>query len=60
MNSLVLTCGIYDTNIKKSLQVLIDNGIDKDEAGTVLQALGYTLLNVELEKQFKDLLFPSK
>ena len=60
MNSLVLTCGIYDTNIKKSLQVLIDSGIDKDEAGTVLQALGYTLLNVELEKQFKDLLFPSK
>lgn len=29
-------------------KVLIDNGIDADEAGIVLQAIGYTLLNAEL------------
>jgi len=29
-------------------QVLIDNGIDKDEAECVLQAIGYTLLDTEL------------
>lgn len=34
--------------IKKAEQVLIDNGIEEDEADTVLQAVGYTLLDVEL------------
>lgn len=34
--------------IKKSEQVLIDNGIEPDEASVVLQALGYTLLDIEL------------
>ena len=34
--------------IKKAEQVLIDNGIDEDEADTVLQALGYVLLDEEL------------
>lgn len=35
-------------NIRAAEQVLIDNGIDKDEASTVLQALGYVLLDTEL------------
>lgn len=34
--------------IKKAEQILIDNGIDEDEAETVLQALGYVLLDEEL------------
>ena len=34
--------------IGKALLVLIDNGIDPDEAETVLQAIGYTLLDMEL------------
>lgn len=36
----------YD--ISNAEQVLIDNGIDPDEAKTVLQAIGYALLNEEL------------
>ena len=39
---------ITDDNITKSLQVLIDNGIDEDEAEVVLQAIGYTLIDTEL------------
>lgn len=34
--------------IKRTEQVLIDNSIEKDEASTVLQAIGYTLLDTEL------------
>ncbi len=34
--------------VKAAQQCLIDNGIEKDESGTVLQALGYILLNKEL------------
>ena len=29
-------------------QVLVDNGIERDEADTVLQAIGYALLDTEL------------
>ena len=39
---------IYEEDIKKAEQVLIDNGIDADEADVVLQALGYVLLGEEL------------
>lgn len=39
---------IRESNIAKAEQVLIDNGIDKDEAETVLQAVGYVLLDEEL------------
>lgn len=35
--------------IKKALQCLADNGIDKDECPTVLQALCYILLDEEIE-----------
>ena len=34
--------------IRKTLQVLADNGIPADETETVLQAIGYTLLDMEL------------
>lgn len=34
--------------IKKAEKVLVDNGIEADEASTVLQALGYVLLDTEL------------
>ena len=34
--------------IRKAEQVLIDNGVEADEAGTVLQAIGYVLLDEEL------------
>lgn len=39
---------IKRSNIDDSLQVLVDNGIDPDEAEYVLQAIGYTLLDEEL------------
>lgn len=35
-------------DIKSAKQVLIDNGIEEDEADVVLQAIGYTLLDTEL------------
>ena len=35
-------------NIKRAEQVLIDNGIEEDEAEIVLQAIGYVLLDEEL------------
>lgn len=35
-------------DIKVAKQVLIDNGVEADEADTVLQAIGYTLLDTEL------------
>ena len=37
-----------ERKIEKALQCLIDNGIEPDEAETVLQALGYILMNEEL------------
>jgi hypothetical protein len=39
---------ITSEDIVKSKQVLIDNGIEEDEADSVLQALGYTLIDTEL------------
>ena len=36
------------SRIKKAEQILIDNGIEEDEAKIVLQALGYTLLDEEI------------
>lgn len=33
----------------KAAQVLIDNGIDRDEVFTVLQAIGYVLCDLEIE-----------
>ena len=39
---------VNQENIKAAEKVLVDNGIEADEAATVLQALGYALLDVEL------------
>lgn len=36
------------SRIEETKQVLADNGIEKDETETVLQAIGYTLLDTEL------------
>lgn len=45
---------ITKENIKQTMQVLIDNGIEPDEAATVLQAIGYTLLDMELEDLIEE------
>lgn len=46
------TITVYTTitkvDIDNALKVLRDNGIDEDEAATVLQAIGYTLIDTEL------------
>lgn len=39
---------VLNKNIKAAEQILIDNGIEPDEASTVLQAIGYALCNEEL------------
>lgn len=39
---------ITKENIKRAEKLLVDNGIEKDEASIVLQALGYILLDTEL------------
>ena len=39
---------ITKEEIERALKVLIDNGIENEEAETVLQAIGYTLLDAEL------------
>lgn len=43
----MLKLGKY--NIRRAQQCLYDNGIDADETATVLQALGYILLDKELD-----------
>ena len=39
---------INTSKIEAAEKVLVDNGIEEDEASTVLQAVGYTLLDAEL------------
>lgn len=39
---------ITKEEIERTIKVLVDNGIEEDEAETVLQAIGYTLLDAEL------------
>lgn len=48
MNRIHVNCTISKEQIEKTLKCLVDNGIDEDETETVLQAIAYTLLNVEL------------
>ena len=43
-----ISTNIRKSDIKRAEQVLIDNGIEADEAPVVLQALGYVLLDAEL------------
>ena len=47
-NNVLVDAFIRKEDIEKAMQVLVDNGIEEDEADVVLQAIGYTLLNVEL------------
>lgn len=54
-NSVILDSELYDLfpviteeRIEAAERVLTDNGIDADEAETVLQAIGYVLLDTEL------------
>ena len=46
---------VYPEDISKAEQCLIDNGIEQGEAKTVLQAIGYILLNLELYPENKEL-----
>lgn len=39
---------IDSLDIEQTEQVLIDSGIDPDNATTVLQTIGYSLLDIEL------------
>lgn len=45
---MIICTEIKKSNIVDSLRVLVNNGIDPDEAECVLQAIGYTLLEEEL------------
>ena len=45
---------ISKEDIIRAEQILIDNGIDKDEASVVLQAVGYALLDLELYDEEND------
>lgn len=47
-NPIPINMQITPEHINRTIQCLIDNGIDEDEAEIVLQAIGYTLLDVEL------------
>lgn len=48
MKKIVVFTTITEENIAKTIQCLIDNGIDESEAEIVLQAIGYTLIDTEL------------
>ena len=39
---------IKEEDLKRSEQILIDNGIEKDEVNIVMQAIGYALIDTEL------------
>lgn len=43
-----LVTDITPEHIRRAEQVLSDNGVEPDECRTVLQAIGYTLLDAEL------------
>lgn len=48
MKKIIVNREINEEQINNAMQCLVDNGIETDEACTVLQALGYILLDVEL------------
>ena len=48
MENIIINTVITETMKNAAEKVLIDNGIDEDEAQIVLQAIGYTLLDEEL------------
>lgn len=43
---------LSSARIKRAVECLKDNGVDADEADTVLQALCYILLDTEVEELF--------
>lgn len=47
-NDLVFRSLISKEDVQNTEQVLIDNGIEPDEVQVVLQAIGYTLLDLEI------------
>lgn len=48
MKRIYVRAEVTEADIERCEQVLVDNGIDEDEADTVLQAIGYVLLDTEL------------
>ena len=44
----LIKSSVDELKLKKAEQILIDNGIEADEAQDVLQAIGYALLDTEL------------
>ena len=53
-NCIVIASDTLKKNLAATEQILVDNGIDEDEASTVLQAIGYSLLNIELYPEDED------
>jgi hypothetical protein len=49
-----LDCKVSKQQFDKALKCLVDNGIEIDEAETVLQALCYILLDTEIDIYFSD------
>lgn len=45
---------VDEEDISRAEKVLLDNGIDPDEVDTVLQAVGYALLDTELYPENED------
>jgi len=45
---------ISKEDVKNTEQVLIDNGIEPDKVQTVLQAIGYTLLDLEIYDESEE------
>lgn len=50
-----IVSALTEKQIEDAKQCLIDNGIVEDEAETVLQALGYILLDVELYNSLTEI-----
>lgn len=48
MQEVIINCEINEEQINKAMRCLVDNGIEIDEACTVLQALDYIFLDVKL------------
>ena len=48
MLDIVETITITQEKVEKAEEVLMDNGFDLDDAQTVLQAIGFVLLDVDL------------
>lgn len=45
---------MIDNKIKRAMKILLDNGLDEDDAYVVLQALYYVLLDIEIDDYIKS------